>query len=73
MISILLDVCELDRLGILACRKPSSRDYETLADWADVVPDRLVLTYLGSIYYQIMGLEDIPVKDILEVAEFINR
>lgn len=71
-ISILQEVYDLYLLGMLVCATSES-GYEALLGLADVRPDRMLLTELGTRYYEIMGLQDIPIEDLLEVVKFISQ
>jgi hypothetical protein len=39
--------------------------------WTDAAPNRMELTILAKRYYSIMGLDEIPIADLRDVAEFL--
>ena len=71
-ISILQEIYEMYNLGMIACKSKSSEGHEALLGWTDVAPNRLLLTPMGKRYYKVMGLQDIPKKDIKEVARYLS-
>jgi hypothetical protein len=70
-ISILQEIYQLYNFGLLACRNNNSNGYEAMLGWTDIAPNRMELTTLANRYYQIMGLDEISLIDLREVAIFL--
>ncbi len=69
--SVLQQAYELCNLGLMICAAGES-DITALVTAYDIIPSDLVLTIMGSRYYDIMGLDDIPEEDVREVAKYLT-
>jgi hypothetical protein len=74
-ISILQEAYDICHAGLMICMFKQGQSSEdeilSLLGWVDIAPDNLVLTGMGERYYKIMGLDDIPDEDIMEVAKHL--
>ncbi len=69
--SVLQQAYELCNRGLMICSF-SKEDITALQTAFDIIPDELTLTIMGRKYYKIMGLDDIPEKDVREVASYLS-
>lgn len=71
-ISILQETYQIYNLGLVACKQKSSEGYLAMLEWSDVAPNRLLLTPIGKRYCEIMGLKDIPKRDLIGLAKHLS-
>ncbi|MGB3478787.1 MAG: hypothetical protein WBB67_06475 [bacterium] len=71
-ISILQEIFQIYNFGIVTGKRDFSETIEDFLSWADIIPNHVVLSELGKRYCKIMGLQDIPDKEIEEVAGYLN-
>jgi len=71
--SILQETYQLYNFGLLACRNSTSNGYEAMLGWTDTAPNRMELTILAKRYYSIIGLDEIPIADLRDVAVFLIK
>ncbi len=70
-ISSLQEAFDMSSAGLIT-RKSQSEDIIVMTEWNDIAPNWLELTQMGESYYQVMGLDDIPEEDTLEVARHLT-
>lgn len=71
-ISILLEIHPMYNLGLLLAKDGSSDGATYPIDWPGTVPDHLFLAGMGDRYYSVMGLQDIPEADIIEIGKYLS-
>ena len=85
-ISLLQEIFELERLGLVTCLLAPSNmsedwqedcittgNYLALIRWNNIVPKRLKLTALGKRYYQLMDLHEVPKMELEILAKILSK
>lgn len=72
-ISLRQEIYELYHMGLVnkfsSAKNP--KDFIALLSWDSVVPNNMVLSDFGERCYELMGLYELPIGDIKEVAELL--
>lgn len=71
-ISILQEIFQIYNFGIVTGKGDFSGTIEDFLSWHDIVPNHLVLSELGKRYCKVMGLHDIPDKEIEEIVGYLS-
>lgn len=69
--SVFQQAYELCNRGLAICASAKA-DITMLGTAYDIIPDELVLTIMGTKFYEIMELDDIPEEDVREVTKHLS-